>query len=135
MKIERHDISKSVYVVAEIGANHEGDVGVARMMVEKAAESGVDAVKFQTYNTSLFLTNEDPDRFATVKGRSLTYEEFTSLAELSKSLGVTFLSTPLDLESLDFLDAHVPAFKIASGDLNFGSLLEAAAKKGKPVIL
>lgn len=135
MKIGKHDISKSVLVVAEIGANHEGDVDVARMMVEKAAEAGVDAVKFQTYNTSLFLTSEDPDRFAAVEGRSLTYDEFGSLAELSESLGVTFLSTPLDLESLDFLDAFVPAFKIASGDLNYTSLLEKTAGKGKPVIL
>jgi N,N'-diacetyllegionaminate synthase len=124
-----------VFIVAEIGNNHEGNFEVAQKLVRAAAESGVDAVKFQTFRTEHFVSHKETARFARLKSFELTQEQFTRLAELARSLGLLFMSTPLDMGSADFLAGLVDAFKIASGDNNFLPLIARAVESGKPVII
>jgi N,N'-diacetyllegionaminate synthase len=123
------------FIVAEIGVNHEGDPARATEMVRLAAEAGVDAVKFQTYVGQGFVSNADPERRARSAGFSLSRNDFSGLAKTAAECGVVFFSTPLDLESVDFLDDLAPIFKIASGDLTFTSLIRHVASKRKPMII
>lgn len=123
------------YVIAEIGNNHEGSFDNARRLVDAAAGTGVDAVKFQTYQTELFISPRYPERFARLKGFELSYEQFRMLAEQAHGLGMDFISTPLDLESADFLAGICDAIKIASGDITFLPLIDKAADSGLPMIL
>ena len=135
MKIGGLDTSERVLVVAEIGNNHEGDVRLAEEMVVRAAEAGADAVKFQTLRAEHLIAFQDRERLERLRSFELSYDQFERLAAVAEREGVMFLSTPFDLESAAFLNALVPAFKIASGDLTFVPLLETVASFGKPVML
>ena len=104
-------------------------------MVAAAANAGVDAVKFQTFRTELFANPKDAARYERLRQFELTPAEFSRLQDLAHSLGLLFLSTPLDLESAKFLSDVVDAFKIASGDNNFFPLLGEVASTGKPMIM
>jgi sialic acid synthase SpsE len=135
MKIGKHSLEGRVYIVAEIGNNHEGNVQVARRMVEEAAAAGVDAVKFQTFRTAQFVSQADPARFKRLQSFELTFDQFRELEKLARSLDVAFISTPLDLESAAFLEPLVDAFKIASGDNDFFPLIEKVCASKKPLII
>lgn len=135
MKIANHDLTEKILIVAEIGNNHEGNFEVACRMVEAAAAAGVDAVKFQTFKTRRFTSNADPARFARLSKFELTQDQFAKLAELAVARGIIFFSTPLDLESAQFLAPIVPVFKVASGDNNFWPLIDYVSASGKPVII
>ena len=123
------------WVVAEIGVNHEGDYDCAVDMIRKAAGSGADAVKFQTFRTEYYVSTEQPERFTRAKGFELEQSQFTQLASVAKECGVTFFSTPLHNDDIDFLKTIAPLIKISSGDLTHLSLIEHAAKTGLPLIL
>lgn len=125
----------SVFVIAEIGNCHEGDVEVAKKMIGIAADCGVDAVKFQTFRTEHYVSPADKNRFETLKRFELSWAEFEELKRVADSYGVPFLSTPFDVESAVFLNDLVPAFKIASGDNTFYPLIEKVAGFCKPIIL
>ena len=129
------DFSRNPLVVAEIGNNHEGSFDLASEMVEKAALSGVDAVKFQTFQTGKLTTILDKERTAQLSKFQLTYEQFERLARLCNENNVVFLSTPFDLESVDFVAEKAPAIKISSGDNRNFQLIERAARKQIPLIL
>lgn len=135
MKIAKHDLNDKVLIVAEIGNNHEGSFERAKEMVHLVKESGADAVKFQTFKTELFINPANQERFKRLKGFELSFDNFAELAELSKKLGLIFISTPLDLESAKFLNTVVDAFKVASSDNTFYPLLEYVAGTSKPVII
>jgi sialic acid synthase SpsE len=135
MKIGDFDTDARVLVIAEIGNNHEGDVNVARELVQRAAEAGADAVKFQSFRTELFVSPTDTERFARMRSFELTAADFASLAALARSLDLLFATTPLDLESVTALEPAVDAFKVASGDNTFYPLLDKLAKTGKPLIV
>src|SRR5438067_7261234 len=135
MHIGPIDLDERVIVVAEIGNNHEGNFDVAQELVRKAAECGVDAVKFQTFQTRYFVRATDEQRFKQLSRYELTYEQFAALQQLAKSLGLMFISTPLDLASAAFLASLVDCYKIASGDNNFYPLLEVVGETGLPVII
>lgn len=122
-------------IIAEIGNNHEGDMGAAREMVDRAAETGVDAVKFQTFITEQFTAPVDPARIARLKQFQLSFDDFAELAERARAKGLLFFSTPLDLDSARFLTTIVDAVKIASGDNTFWPLIECCADSGKPMII
>lgn len=122
-------------VIAEIGNNHEGDIGVARELVQAAAAAGVDAVKFQTFIPENYTTVLDRDRQARLRGFQLSFDQFAELAELTRGLDLGFISTPLDLDSARFLGGIVDAIKIASGDNTFYPLIACAAESGKPMII
>jgi N,N'-diacetyllegionaminate synthase len=135
VRIGELDTDEHVVIVAEIGNNHEGDLGRARELVEAAAQARTDAVKFQTFRTEHFVSASDAQRYELLRRFELPWEAFTELAELAHARGLAFLSTPLDLGSAEFLADVVDAYKIASGDNDFLPLLVSVASHRLPVIL
>ena len=135
------------FLVAEIGFNHNGDVELAKRMIESAAENGADAVKLQTFVAgemiSKTLLADDPDN----PGNEIPFYEFFQRYELSRAdykalvthaekLDIPLFSTPFDNASLDMLvELGMPALKIASPDLTYTPFLERVAKTGLPIVL
>lgn len=135
MHIGAFDTKEKVLVVAEVGNNHEGNFEVAKELVRKAAESGADAVKFQTFITEHYVSKLDTARFNRLKSFEFSFAQFSQLADLTRSLGLLFISTPFDLKSAEFLRTAADAIKVASGDNNFYPLIASVAQSGKPVII
>tara|TARA_Y100000591_G_C21788939_1_gene675443 strand:- start:154 stop:1164 length:1011 start_codon:yes stop_codon:yes gene_type:complete len=135
MKIKNLDTKKQVIIVAEIGNNHEGSYDLAEEMIILASKSGVDAVKFQTYKTEYYVSNDNKDRFNTLKSFELSYKEFEKLSRVANDLGLCFISTPFDINSAQFLSQITDAVKISSGDNTFFPLISEIAKINKPIIL
>jgi len=104
MKIAEIDTQERVLIVAEIGNNHEGNFTVAEKLVRAAAECHVDAVKFQTFKTEKYVSRNDKERFDRLKSFELNPDHFSRLSALAHGLGLKFISTPLDLESVGFLE-------------------------------
>jgi N-acetylneuraminate synthase/N,N'-diacetyllegionaminate synthase len=129
------DLEREVLVVAEIGNNHEGDFGRAEELIARAAETGAQAVKFQTFVPEHYVSCEETARLERLRQFAFTFEQFEKLARYAESKGLVFLSTPFDLASAKFLDKLCPAIKISSGDNNFIPLLELIATFNKPVLL
>ena len=92
-----------IFIVAEIGVNHEGDVNTAIDLIKKAAVAGVDAVKFQTYNADTYISEVQPERKNRTKKFELSREEFKLLSVEAKRSGLNFFSTPLHFDDIDFL--------------------------------
>jgi N,N'-diacetyllegionaminate synthase len=127
--------SEKTYFIAEAGLNHNGDIQIAKKLIENAKNAGADAIKFQTYKTEEFLSNSS-EYFKFFKNVELTYDDFKELNDFSKKIGITFFSAPFDIESANFLDKiDVPCFKIASGEITNIPLLKHIAKMGKPMII
>lgn len=135
------------YVIAEIGANHNRDLGIARELIDRAAEAGVDAVKFQTYSGTNLYSRKTP-RFRylepvsdkapaeLLEEISLPREWQQGLSDHARERGVHFFSTPFDHDAVNELDAiGVPAFKIASFELVDLPLIKVAAATGRPLLL
>lgn len=135
MHIGTYNTDDRVFIIAEIGNNHEGDFGRATEMIHVAAETGVDAIKFQTIVPERLVSPTHKERIATLNRFRFSYDQFAQLATTCRNAEVLFLSTPFDLESVSFLNQHVPAFKIASSDNTFFPLLAAIADTQKPVLL
>lgn len=136
------------FVLAEGGLNHNGDACLAEDLVRIAASAKADAVKFQKRTVEALLTREafdapygGPNSFGPTYGEhrlalELTAEVWQSLRDLATSLGLEFLGSGWDEESMDFLEAlDPPAYKIGSPDLTNLDLVHHTARKGKPVIL
>jgi N-acetylneuraminate synthase len=138
-----------VFVIAEAGVNHNGDLTMARSLIDVAADAGANAVKFQTFHSDRIATAEAPkagyqlqttgeaeSQLEMLRRLELSAEAHRQLHSYCSERGIVFLSTPFDEQAADFLDElGVPAFKISSGDLTNSPLLEHVAQKGKPVIL
>jgi N,N'-diacetyllegionaminate synthase len=134
------------YVIAEAGANHNRDLDVARELVDVAADSGADAVKFQTYTgTGLYSTKTPKFEYLGEEGRTpqqllddiaLPREWQPELADYARSRSIDFFSTPFDHEAVDSLrELGVPAMKIASFEIVDLPLISRAAGAGVPVIV
>jgi N,N'-diacetyllegionaminate synthase len=128
-------LKKKTYIIAEVGNNHEGNFEVAKKLVVLAAKAGADAVKFQTFKAQNFIIKKDKKRFNLLKKFELKYKQFIILKNLAHKNKIDFISTPLDLESADFLLKNTDAIKIASGDNNFFPLIEKVLVSKKPVII
>tara|TARA_B100001250_G_C19817496_1_gene799572 strand:- start:7263 stop:8270 length:1008 start_codon:yes stop_codon:yes gene_type:complete len=135
MKIGKYNLNERVMIIAEIGNNHEGDFSLAKDLIVSAAESGADAVKFQTIVPHKLVSIANQERINQLKRFQFTYDQFRELYEISVKTNITFLSTPFDLESVTFLNEIVPAFKISSGDNNFFPLIKKIAETAKPIIM
>lgn len=136
-------------VIAEAGVNHNGDLDMARRMIDAAADAGADAVKFQTFKTELVMVRDTPKAeyqkandgdegtmFDMVKRLELEMAAFDVLAEHCRQAGVMFMSTAFDPVSLDHIAAlNPPALKWPSGEIDNLPLLRQGAAKGLPVIL
>ena len=135
------------YIIAEIGLNHNGQLHLAKALVDIAKQAGVDAVKFQKrslkdlYRTELLEKPEKGEKgyqylIPFLQECELSDSEFCEVARYCKEQGIVFLCTPWDRPSADFLSAlDVPAFKTASADLTNFDLLEYLVQKRKPLIL
>jgi len=138
-----------VFVIAEAGVNHNGDVALARRLVDAAAECGADAVKFQTFNVDALLTREAPKAGyqveTTGEGESqrdmlarleLGADRLAELRDRAAKHGLVFFSAPFDEASADVLEAlDVALFKVPSGEITNLPLLRHVAAKGRPLIL
>ena len=137
------------FIIAEAGINHNGDISIAKKMIDLAIEAGVDAVKFQTFTAKEFISNENEiyeykSRGKDVKESALkmfernefSKEQWKEIAEYCQQKGIIFFSTPQDLSNLELLlRIGIPAIKVGSDDLVNLPLLEEYSKKGLPMII
>lgn len=126
---------KSPFIIAEIGNNHEGSFNLAKKLIVEASKTGVNAVKFQTFQTEDFINSTDKKRFKRLKQFELTKKEFLKLAIFTKKKGLKFISTPLDINSAIFLNKIVDIFKISSGDNNYYDLIKKVFSFKKKIII
>lgn len=138
-----------VFIIAEAGVNHNGRLDLAFDLVDAAVGTGVDAVKFQTSKVELGMsrfaqkakyqletTNANESQIEMIRRLELSYDATKKLSDYCEKRGITFISTPFEEESADFLYAlGVPFYKIGSGELTNLPFLEYVAKKGKPIVL
>lgn len=139
------DQNTHTYIIAEIGTNHGGNLQKAKDLVVACAQTGVDAVKFQTWQADLLRNpwdfdetgNRYPCDVVNVLDKLTFKREWHDIImTLANELGIDFISAPFDLESARFLrDLKVPVIKIASGDITFYELLKEVGGYGIPVIL
>lgn len=143
---------KRIFIVAEIGCNHNGSYDLAKALVDKAKECGVDAVKFQTFKSEALISRYAPkaeyqkettgtadSQLEMTKKLELKHEDFISLKQYAESLGLTVFSTPFDLGSIDFLYSQKQKlWKIPSGEITNLPYLEKIGSmdiEGKKIIL
>jgi N-acetylneuraminate synthase/N,N'-diacetyllegionaminate synthase len=138
-----------VFVIAEAGVNHNGQIELARRLIDSAVEAGADAVKFQTFKAEYVATPTAPKAAYQLQTTARTESQLDMLRRLElapaayrelqtycQQRGVLFMSTPFDEGSADLLDdLDVPLFKIASGEITNWPFLKYVAQKGKPLIL
>ena len=138
------------YFVADISANHDGDLERAKALIQLAAESGADAAKFQNFRAEHIVSVRGFEDLGAQMGHqskwnrpvtevygdaSLPWEWTPILLDTCREAGIEYFSAPYDLESVEMLDPFVRLFKIGSGDITWTEMLEAVASKGKPVLL
>lgn len=150
MEIDGFDINKSCMIIAELSANHVGNKEVAKKTIRAAKKAGADAIKFQTFTPDTITINCDNDYFK-IKGDNLwsgrnlyelyqeaytPWEWHAELFEEARGQGLICFSSPFDKTAVDFLEGlEVPAYKIASFEIQDIPLIEYAASKGKPIII
>lgn len=138
------------YFIADIAANHDGSLERAKQLIRLAAEAGADAAKFQNFQAPKIVSDYG---FSHMNGQvshqakwdrpvsevyaaaSLPFDWTPVLKETCDAVGIDYFSSPYDFESIDMLDAYVPAYKIGSGDITWLESCERIAEKGKPVLL
>ncbi len=136
------------FLIAEAGVNHDGQIDVAFELIDRAAEAGADAVKFQTFRAEELVASDTPrveyqatntgdhgSQLEMLRALQLPDAAFERLAERCHSVGIAFMSSPHTESAVDVLADLVPAFKIGSGDVTNQLLLERAAETGLGVIL
>lgn len=124
-----------MYLIAEVGFNHNGDMGLAKEMIQAAADAGADAVKFQTFSAKDIALPSSP-HFALIEKGEMSIKDHEMLRREADEQNIDFLSTPFGLDAVDMLERiGVSAFKIASMDCTNSLLLKKIAAKGKPVYL
>lgn len=138
-----------VYVIAEAGVNHNGELDLARKLVDRAADAGADAVKFQTFDANKLATRAAPkagyqqrttdaaeSQLDMLRKLELPREWHWELRERARSRGIEFLSTAFDVGSLIFLEElDLPFYKVPSGELTNGPLLWQFARQGRPLVV
>ena len=124
-----------IFIIAEVGINHNGDMNTAFELINKAKWAGASAVKFQTYITEKRVANDSPI-FNILKQCELSFEQQKELFEYANSKNIMAFSTPFDSESVEFLaEINSPCYKVASFDLVNTPLLRDIAKQKRPVII
>jgi N,N'-diacetyllegionaminate synthase len=137
------------FIIAEAGVNHNGNIDLARRLIDVAVDAGADAVKFQTFKAEQLVTAEAPkaeyqqrttdrneSQFDMLKHLELDFDSFRELYAYCQSKNILFLSTPFDEDSADFLETlGVAAFKIPSGEITNLPYLTHIARNGRPMIV
>lgn len=138
-----------VFIIAEVGVNHNGDINLAKRLIDMAVEAGADAVKFQTFHADNIVTctaekadyqksttPSDESQYEMIKKLELCDDIFRELSVYAKKKKILFLSTPFDNQSVDLLDQiGVPAHKIPSGEITNFPLLKKIAEIKRTIIL
>lgn len=152
LKIGKHMIGENhpTYFIADISANHDGDLERAKLLIRLAKEAGADAAKFQNFRAAKIVSDYG---FTAMKGQvshqatwkksvfqvyadaSIPFDWTPVLKDECDQAGIDYFSSPYDFEAVDYLDPFVPAHKIGSGDVDWLEMLEYIAHKGKPVIV
>ena len=140
----------SVFIIAEAGVNHNGSLKLAKKMILKAGEAGADAIKFQTFKSERLVStfaekaayqikntgNTNESQLEMVKKLELSFDDFRELQDFSKEKGIQFLSTPFDLESIDFLNQlDMPFWKLPSGEVTNYPYLVKIAQTHKDIVM
>ena len=135
------------YIIAEIGVNHEGNMNLAKRLVDEAKEGGADAVKFQSYKAETLASKDSPSYWDTneeptasqyelfKKHDGFWIDEMRELKKYCDKVDIEFMSTPFDIESADFLNDMMDVYKISSSDLTNKPFIEYICKFNKPIIL
>jgi N,N'-diacetyllegionaminate synthase len=139
---------KKVMVIAEAGVNHNGNLLMALEMVKQAKKAGADIIKFQTAKPELVIsrfaekaeyqkltTNSNESQLEMCKKIHLKFEDYITVKNECDNLGIQFLSTPFDIESVHFLNNMVPFWKIPSGEITNYPYLVEIGKTQKPVVM
>jgi len=141
------NIGQELYVIAEIGVNHGGSIKLAKELIDLAKKGGAHAAKFQSYKAHKIAAKDSPAYWDTSKEPtesqfelfkkfdSFGPKDYEELAAYCKEVGIDFLSTPFDLEAVDFLNPLQRLIKVASADITNFPLLRKVAASRKPIIL
>lgn len=138
-----------VFIIAEAGVNHNGDMNIAKKLIDMASEAGVDAIKFQSFKADQIVskyaskasyqkksTDNKESQYDMIKKLELNQEQHIQLVEYCKRKNLMFLSSPFDRESIEFLDQlGLDLFKVPSGEITNRPYLREIGKLGKKVIL
>ena len=150
VKITNRDIGdgEPCFIIAEAGVNHNGDIRLAKKLIDVAKDAGADAVKFQTFKAEGVVTastnstdyakkniGRNISQMQMMKSLELNYDDFEKLKKYCDKKEIIFLSTPHSFDAIDFLENLIPAYKFGSGDITNIPALKHAASKGKPIIL
>lgn len=142
-------VGMAPYIIAEMSANHCRDLRIAREIIARCSEAGVDAVKIQTYRADTLAVDTQHPKHVISKGpwkgqrlfdlyeeAEMPWEWTAILMRDAKELGIDFFSTPFDPSAVDFLEGlDVPVYKVASFDIVNFPLLERVAQTGRPIIM
>lgn len=138
------------YFIADIAANHDGDLGRAKDLIHLAKEAGADAAKFQHFRASTIVSDAgfralggqqshqagwQKSVFDVYQDASVSTDWTETLKETCDQAGITFITSPYDFTLVDHIDPYVPAYKIGSGDITWLDMIQHIASKGKPYIL
>ena len=152
IKISQNTVGKNhpVYFIADIAANHDGNLGRAKELIEMASEAGAHAAKFQHFKAKTIVSDygfqslgEQVSHqkdwkmsvFDTYEAASIDIEWTEALKSHCDTFGITFFTSPYDFEMVDHVDAYVPAHKIGSGDITWTKMIEYIARKNKPYLI
>lgn len=138
-----------LYFVADIAANHDGDLQRAFRLIELAKEAGADAAKFQNFKAATIVSRAGFESMGQLSHQAKwkksvyqVYEEASVAEEWTAKLkrkcdeiGIEYFSSPYDFESVDHVDPYVSVYKIGSGDLTWHEIIDHIASKGKPVLV
>lgn len=135
------------YIIAEAGVNHEGNIDLAKRLIEEAKEGGADAIKFQTYKAETLASKNSPSYWDTSKEAATSqfelfkrYDsfwkgEYEELKKHCDAMDIEFMSTPFDATSAEFLNDLMDVFKISSSDITNEPFIRQMCSYGKPIIL
>lgn len=143
-------LDRPTYFIADISANHDGDLERAKMLIHLAAEAGADAAKFQNFQAPKIVSDHgfrslgaqlshqskwSKPVYQVYQEASLPWEWTATLKAECDKANIHYFSTPYDFGAVDMLDPFVPAFKIGSGDITWLEMLRKVAEKDKPVLV
>ena len=137
---------KKTYIIGEIGINHQGDLTIAKRLIDIAAAAGCDAVKFQKRNPDVCVPEEQKNKPRTWQGKEMTYleykykvefgeDEYNEIDDYRRKQGIEWSASPWDMDSLKFLERYdIPFIKLPSAMITNDELLEGCVRSGKRVI-
>jgi len=153
IKIKDHliGLSHPTYFIADIAANHDGDLQRAFHLIRLAKEAGADAAKFQNFQAARIVSDYGfksmdggqvshqaswkKSVFEVYQGASIPFDWTPELSRVCSEVGIDYFTSPYDYEAIEYVDAFIPAYKVGSGEIDWIESLEHMARKEKPVLL